>query len=187
MAKHEIPRRRPAPKRGRDSARDDSPGGSTPVILSEAAAARQPQSRRISGFAILPFLLRLTPTTPILLLFLCGPVAYASDDAGTNHVQTALQPATNLVQLTDIQKNVLDRTLELAKEAKLPDKPFRSLKFDEKRKQWASVFGTGKPDDGYVVYITDETATRIDILLLPPMWTQYERKQAPKPSPGRKR
>jgi hypothetical protein len=38
------------------------------------------------------------------------------------------------------------------------------------------MFSDNRPDAGYAVFIENENATRIDILLFPPMWTKYERK-----------
>ena len=115
----------------------------------------------------------------VLIVCLSLSTLHAADNALTNQMETARQVVTNLAQFTDIQKKILDRIIELYKETIFSAKPFRSLQFDEKRKQWEAYFGTDKPDDGYFVYINDENATSIDILLLPPVWTKYERKQTP--------
>lgn len=77
------------------------------------------------------------------------------------------------------QELILDRAVQLMRESgRWQGYPLRSLGFDKQRRQWQLVFGTDRPDEGYVVFIDNENAERIDILLLPPMWTTYERKQS---------
>jgi hypothetical protein len=80
------------------------------------------------------------------------------------------------------QELILNRAVELMKESgKWQGYPFRSIGFDEDRKQWKLEFSGGKPDEGYDVFIANEQADRIDIRLLPPMWTEYERKKSSNP------
>jgi len=76
------------------------------------------------------------------------------------------------------QEQILGRAVELMKEAgHWQGYPLESIEFDEKRQQWRLEFSNGKPDEGYHVFIADEKADRIDILLFSPMWTEYERKE----------
>lgn len=77
------------------------------------------------------------------------------------------------------QELILDRAVQLMRESgRWQGYPLRSLGFDKQRKQWKLVFGTDRPDEGYAVFIDNENAERIDILLLPPVWTKYERTKA---------
>ncbi len=81
--------------------------------------------------------------------------------------------------LTPKQEAMLKRVTELLKESGhwYPDYPLESVKFDKKRGQWMFLFSGSYVDAGVAGFITDENSDRIDILLFPPMWTKYERKQ----------
>ncbi len=74
------------------------------------------------------------------------------------------------------QELMLNRVVELMRESNhWQGYPLESIGFDEARKQWEFIFSDNRPDAGYAVFIEDENATRIEILLFPPVWTQYER------------
>ncbi len=74
------------------------------------------------------------------------------------------------------QELILARGVELMRESgHWQGYPLTSLGFDKERKQWKLMFSDNRPDAGYAVFIENENATQIDILLFPPMWTKYER------------
>ena len=76
------------------------------------------------------------------------------------------------------QELILNRAIELMNESgKWQGYPLQSIEYDEERKQWRLAFSSGQPDAGYHVFISDAKAERIDVLLFPPMWTEYERKK----------
>lgn len=116
----------------------------------------------------------------IAFLFLATAVALAG--CGKDG-QTASSPQLKKWQAPALpsreQELILNRAVELMKASgKWQGYPLESMGFDDERKQWKCVFSERKPDAGYAVFIKDQNATRIDILLLPPLWTKYERKES---------
>jgi len=91
-------------------------------------------------------------------------------------VRHAAQKALEEIRCMEAKKLMLNHVVELLRESGYwRGYPLQSVKRDSKRQQWEFMFGDGRPDGGYAAYLTDETSDRIDILLLPPMWTKYER------------
>jgi len=115
-----------------------------------------------------------------LILFLASAMILSGcgrDVQTVSHPQPEEWEAPNLPELQ--QELILGRAVELMKESgHWQGYPMKSLGFDKKRNQWKLEFSSGKPDGGYHVFIADEKAERIDILLFPPMWTEYERKKS---------
>jgi len=115
-----------------------------------------------------------------LILFVV--VAVVLTGCGRN-VQTASTPEPKQWEAPALpekqQELILTRAVELMKESgKWQGYPLKSMGFDNERKQWKLEFSSDKPDGGYHIFIADEKADRIDILLFPPMWTEYERKKS---------
>ena len=105
-----------------------------------------------------------------LILSLAAAVILAGCGRNAQTVSTPQPEKWKAPALPEKQQElILDRAVELMKESgKWQGYPLESIGFDEKRKQWKLAFSSGKPDGGYNVFIADENAERIDILLFPP-------------------
>jgi len=141
-------------------------------------------ARKIRLYLRMPRALADRKQVAVLMLPACEvgadtvvPIVTALTRDSQEDVRSSARKALEELRGIEARKLMLDQVVGLLRESGYwRDYPLRSVKYDAERRQWAFLFSDGRSDAGYAAYIADGTSERIDILLFPPMWTKYERR-----------